>query len=104
MSPEGWQALTAAFVALNTLFLLMAAIYARAAKEANERTEAAALRTEHVATQTMKNTNHLTEVLVATTAVAAHATGKEEGRVEGENKAAVLAAQTDDNKPTPAAA
>lgn len=38
-----------------------------------------------------KNTNSIKDALVAKTGEAAHAAGKEEGRLEGEQKAAVLA-------------
>lgn len=42
-------------------------------------------------TQLEKNTNSIKDALVKVTGEAAHAAGKEEGRVEGEQKAAILA-------------
>lgn len=49
------------------------------------------LATKIAAELTEKNTNSMKDALVLATDKAAHAAGKEEGRVEGEAKAAVLA-------------
>ena len=48
-----------------------------------------------------KATNSMKDALVASTGNAAHAAGKEEGRLEGEAKAAVLAQGQLKKEPTP---
>ncbi len=48
-------------------------------------------KTKRAAEKTEVNTNHMREQLVVATGAASHAAGKEEGRAEGEAKAAVLA-------------
>ncbi len=52
---------------------------------------AAVIETKQISEQTMKNTNHITEALVAATKTASHAEGKEEGLAIGEAKAVELA-------------
>ena len=48
-------------------------------------------KTRAIAQKTETNTNSMKDQLMAATAISSHAEGREEGRAEGERKAAILA-------------
>lgn len=85
-------------VDINTATLLgIAALNALAAylgwrtKQTATETKAIAVETHALAEKTELNTNSMREALVIATGDAAHAAGLEQGRTEGEAKAATLA-------------
>lgn len=77
---------------LAAVLSLIGVVISLNTRKVNIETRDAAIEAKGIALKTEKNTNSLTEALVASTKVAAHAEGKEEGRLAGEEKAAALAA------------
>ena len=73
---------------------LATGILAWDARRAAKVTQAVATETKAIALKTEINTNSLTTRLAATSREAGHAEGREEARVEGEQKAVSLAAET----------
>lgn len=75
----------------NTVALIAVALINAYVAYQAKKTRSLASETKNIAEQTEKNTNSMKDALVASTKLASHAEGKEEGRIEGEAKAATLA-------------
>ncbi len=95
MSDAFWIAL---FATVPSLATLAAAVYSIRVSQGNRainlETKAVAIEAKEIAQKTEINTNSMKDALVASTKAASHAEGREEARVEGEAKAATLAAGT----------
>lgn len=92
MSEAIWIELLKAIPSLATLIGILYSIrMSQGNRKINLETKAVAIEAKDIALKTELNTNSMKDALVASTAKAAHAEGKDEARAEGEAKAAILA-------------
>lgn len=93
MSDAFWNSLPAILVSIGGLIgVLVNILITLGNRKVSMATHATVVEAKEIAQKTELNTNSMRVALVAATAVASRAEGKEEGRVEGELRAANLAA------------
>lgn len=80
------------------LIAIVNAVPATIAAIAAIKTRAIATETKDLTLKTEQNTNSMKDALVKATSEAAHSAGKEQGRIEGEVKAAALVRGEPDNR------